>query len=225
MAKASFPSDTIVFKASTGGNSAGNGGDGYNEGNIISNPSIKFEPSNKAEGADVHVKNGDDISQKAYWDAGGANAKAEGGPAKSKGMESYGGHKKSDAKAEKDAKAEGGTAKSKGDQESHGGHKKSDAKAEKDAKAEGGTAKSNGDQESYSGHNKSDVDANTKAYQENWLDADQSQYVLAGVGGDGGNNNKAEGGDVHIKASIETAYLNDVLNDSKYFDVDDFVHV
>jgi hypothetical protein len=196
MSKAMFPSDTITFKVSTGGNSAGNGGDGYNEGNIISNPSIKFEPSNKAEGADVHVKNGDDISQKAYWDAGGANAKAEGGPAKSKG-----------------------------DQESHGGHKKSDAKAEKDAKVEGGTAKSNGDQESYSGHNKSDVDANTKAYQENWLDADQSQYVLAGVGGDGGNNNKAEGGDVHIKASIETAYLNDVLNDSKYFDVDDFVHV
>ena len=30
MAKASFPSDTIAFKASTGGNEAGNGGDGYN---------------------------------------------------------------------------------------------------------------------------------------------------------------------------------------------------
>ena len=168
MSKASFPSDTIMFKASTGGNSAGNGGNGYNEGNIISNPSIHFNPTNKAEGADVHVKSGDDVYQKASWDAGGANAKAE-----------------------------------------------------KYAKAEGGKAVSNGDQESDSGHNKSDVDANTKAYQDNWLAADQSQTVMAGVGGDGGNNNKAEGGDIHFKASIESANLNDVLNDSKYFHIDD----
>ena len=209
MGKAMFPSDSITFKVSTGDNSAGNGGNGYNEGNIISNPSIKFEPSNKAEGADVHVKNGDDVSQKAYWDAGGANAKAE-GAAKSKGMELHG-HKKSDAKAE-------GAAKSKG-MELHG-HKKSDAKADNDTKAEGGTAKSNGDQELYSGHNKSDVDANTKAYQENWLDADQGQKVYAGVGGDGGDENYAVGGDVDIKASIESANLNDVLNHSKDFDAD-----
>jgi len=165
---ASFPSDTIVFKASTGGNSAGNGGDGYNEGNIISNPTIHFNPTNKAEGADVHVKNGDGVSQKAYWDAGGANAKAE-----------------------------------------------------KYSKAEGGKAVSNGDQESESGHNKSDVDANTKASQDNWLAADQSQTVMAGVGGDGGDHNSAEGGDIHFKASIESANLNDVLNDSKYFHIDD----
>ena len=200
MGKAMFPSDTIMFKeVSTGGNSAGNGGDGYNKGDITSNPSIKFDPSNKAEGADVHVKNGDDVSQKAYWDAGGANAKAEGGAAKSKDMELHGGHKK----------------------ESHGDHKKSDAKAES-TKAEGGTAKSNGDQESDSGHNKSDVEANTKAYQDNWLGADQSQKVYAGVGGDGGDENYAKGGDIYFKASIESANLNDVLNDSKYFDIDDF---
>lgn len=30
---------------------------------------FKFGPSNKAEGADVHIKNGDDVSQKASWDA------------------------------------------------------------------------------------------------------------------------------------------------------------
>ena len=107
---------------------------------------------------------------------------------------------------------------------SHGGHKKSDAKAES-TKAEGGTAKSNGDQDSDGGHNKSDVEANTKASQENWLDAEQGQTVYAGIGGEGGDHNKAEGGDVHIKASIETAYLNDVLNESHKFDVDDFVHV
>ena len=195
MGKSMFPSDTIALKVSTGGNSAGNGGTGYNEGNIISKPSVEFNPSNKAEGADVHVKNGDDVSQKAYWDAGGANAKAEGGAAKSKGMDSY------------------------------GGHKKSDAKAENDTKAEGGTAKSNGDQDSDSGHNKSDVEANTTAYQENWLAVEQGQKVYAGIGGEGGDHNKAEGGDVHIKASIESANLNDVLNYSKDFDVDDFVHV
>jgi hypothetical protein len=33
----------------TGGNSAGNGGDGYNKGAISSKPVINFEPSNKAE--------------------------------------------------------------------------------------------------------------------------------------------------------------------------------
>jgi len=172
MGKSMFPSDTIALKVSTGGNSAGNGGTGYNEGNIISKPSVEFNPSNKAEGADVHVNTGDNVYQKAYWDAGGANAEAE-----------------------------------------------------KYAKAEGGTAKSNGDQESESGHNKSDVEANTTAYQENWLAVEQGQEVYAGIGGEGGDHNKAEGGDVHIKASIETAYLNDVLNDSHKFDIDDFVHV
>ena len=168
MGKASFPSDTITFKAMTGGNSAGNGGDGYNSGTIVNNPTLKFDPTNKAEGADVSVKNGDYVSQKAYWDAGGANAKAE-----------------------------------------------------KYSKAEGGKAYSNGDQESDSGHNKADVTANTQAYQDNWLAANQSQTVMAGVGGDGGNYNKAEGGDIHFKASIESANLNDVLNDSKHFHIDD----
>ena len=183
MTKATFPSDAIAFKISTGDNSAGNGGDGYNSGKITSNPSIEFEPSNKAEGSDVHVNTGDNVYQKAYWDAGGANAEAE----------KY-------AKAEKHAEPE------------------------KYANAEGGTAKSNGDQESYSGHDKSDVDANTKAYQENWLDADQSQNVKAGTGGDGGNGNKAEGGDVDVKASIEWTNLNDGLNHSEYFHTDDVAH-
>jgi hypothetical protein len=172
MAKALFPSDTIALKVSTGGNSAGNGGDGHNSGNISSNPNINFKPYNNAEGADVHVKTGDQVQQKAYWDAGGANAKAEWF-----------------------------------------------------AKAHGGTAKSNGDQDSDSGHNKSDVDASTTAYQTNFLAADMSQNVAAGIGGDGGNHNKAEGGDVQFKASIESANLNDVLNDSEHFNANDFVDV
>ena len=92
-------------------------------------------------------------------------------------------------------------------------------KAEKHSKAEGGKAASNGDQESDSGHNKSDLDVNTKAYQENYLKVDMSQNVWAGIGGDGGDHNKAEGGDVHVKASIETA--TDSFNSHDYYHIDD----
>ena len=175
MAKSMFPSDTIAFKEiSTGGNSAGNGGDGYNKGDISSEPTLIFKPYNNAEGADVHVKTGDQVHQKADWEAGGANAKAE-----------------------------------------------------KSKEAEGGKATSNGSQESDSGHNKSDVDANTKASQENDLKVDMSQNVLAGVGGEGGDHNKAEGGDVEFKASIESTNMNDALNSYEHFHIDDsgmFVH-
>ena len=171
MTKASFPSDTITFKdVSTGGNSAGNGGDGYNSGNISNSPSINFNPYNKAEGADVHVNTGDKVYQKAYWDAGDANAKAEAF-----------------------------------------------------SKAYGGSANSNGDQSSKSGHDTSNVDASTTAYQTNFLAADMSQSVAAGIGGDGGNGNTAKGGDVDLK--IESANLYDVLNHSAHFSIDDFVHV
>jgi hypothetical protein len=167
MTKASFPSDTITLKdISTGGNSAGNGGDGYNKGDITNNATIHFNPYNKAEGADVHVNTGDQVHQKASWDAGDASAKAE----------DY-------------------------------------------SKAHGGYANSNGDQSSWSGHDKSDVDASTTAYQTNFLAADMSQHVAAGIGGEGGNDNYAKGGD------FETANLNDVLNHSEHFHVDDFVHV
>ena len=161
MAKISFPSDTIALKASTGGNSAGNGGDGVNAGNISSSPSISFNPYNKADGAHVDVKTGDQVHQKAYWDAGGANAKAE-----------------------------------------------------KFSKADGGKAVSNGDQDSDSGHNKSYVDANTKAYQDNYLKADMSQNVVAGVGGDGGNHNNAVGGDVDVNI------LNNSLNSYETYHID-----
>ena len=173
MNKSSFPSDSIALKAiSTGGNSAGNGGDGVNTGNISNSPSIKFDTYNKAEGADVHVNTGDKVYQKAYWDAGSANAKAEAF-----------------------------------------------------SKAYGGETESNGDQKSYSGHDTSKVSADTTAYQTNFLAADQHQSVMAGVGGDGGNGNTAKGGEVDIKASIESANLSDVLNHSEQFHVDDFVHV
>jgi hypothetical protein len=152
MTKASFPSDTISFKEiSTGHNSAGDGGNGYNSGNISNSPSIDFQPYNKAEGASVHVNTGDSTDQKAYWDAGGANAQASWF-----------------------------------------------------AQAEGGDAQSNGNQQSWSGHDTSNVSADTTAYQSNWLAADMSQNVSAGNGGNGGDINKAEGGDVHFYPTIES---------------------
>jgi hypothetical protein len=154
MPKASFPSDTIALKISTGHNSAGNGGDGYNYGNITDKASITFDPSNKAYGADVKVNTGDHVDQKAYWDAGGANAKAE----------DY-------------------------------------------SKAYGGTANSNGDQSNYSGYDTSKVYANTTAYQDNWLAADQSQHVAAGIGGSGGDYNYAVGGNVDVMATIGSEHL------------------
>jgi hypothetical protein len=46
-----------------------------------------------------------------------------------------------------------------------------------------------------------------------------SQHVAAGIGGYGGNDNYAKGGD------FETANLNDVLNHSTHFTIDDLVHV
>jgi hypothetical protein len=93
-------SDTIAFKSiSTGGQSAGNGGDGYFKGSISNQPTIKFDPSNSASGAEVKVNNGDHVSQKAYWDASGG-----------------------DATASKYSKAYGGDAKSNGDQSSESGY-------------------------------------------------------------------------------------------------------
>jgi hypothetical protein len=100
MVKLPHISDTIAFKSiSTGGQSAGNGGDGYFTGSISNQPTIKFDPTNTASGADVKVTTGDHVSQKAYWDATAG-----------------------DATASKYSKAYGGDAKSNGDQSSSSGY-------------------------------------------------------------------------------------------------------
>lgn len=141
-----IPSDTVQFHSiSTGGNSAGNGGDGINTGNITNNAHIDFNPTNKAYGSDVSVNTGDHVYQKADWDAGNANAHAD-----------------------------------------------------KYSSANGGNAESNGDQHNYSGHDTSNVSADTTAYQSNFLAADMSQHVAAGIGGNGGDDNYAVGGNVDL---------------------------
>lgn len=108
MTSHSIPSDTIAFKAiSTGGNSAGNGGDGVSTGNITNNAHINFDPTNKAYGSDVHVNTGDYVHQNASWDAGTANATANyhstanGGNAESNGdQHNYSGHDTSTVQAD-----------------------------------------------------------------------------------------------------------------------------
>ena len=137
-------SDSIQFKSiSTGGQSVGNGGDGTVKGNITNQPALKFDPSNSADGASVKVNTGDQVYQKASWDAGKASADAIKGKAYA-------------------------------------------------------NANSNGDQSSKSGHDTSKVYANTTADQTNKLWVDMHQEVMAGIGGNGGNDNAAMGGSVDI---------------------------
>jgi hypothetical protein len=126
----STPSDVVGIKEiDTGGQQAGNGGAGYNSGNIINAPQIDFAPYNNAHGAESHVN------------------------------------------------------------VEHAGNVS--------------------------------TDASTTAYQSNFLAVDAHQSVAAGIGGNGGNGNSAQGGNV----SVETANLNDVLNHSENFHISDFVHV
>ena len=104
-------SDVIALKSlNTGGNSAGNGGDGNFSGAIVNKPIINFDPTNKAVGSSVDVSTGDHVKQTADWDAGGANAtaswfaKAHGGDAESNGnQKSYSGHDTSKVYANTDA--------------------------------------------------------------------------------------------------------------------------
>jgi hypothetical protein len=80
-------SDSIEFKSiNTGGNTAGNGGDGYFSGKISNQPVINFEPSNTAKGASVHVSAGDHVDQKASWDANASGSAS--GSANSNGDQS-----------------------------------------------------------------------------------------------------------------------------------------
>ena len=109
--KAIHISDSIDLKSiNTGGQSVGNGGDGTSNGAIINKPTLNFDPTNKAVGADVSVNTGDHVKQTADWDAGGANgtaswfAKANGGTATSNGSQkSYSGEDTSKVYANTDA--------------------------------------------------------------------------------------------------------------------------
>lgn len=75
-------SDTIQLDDPHAGNaSAGNGGDGYSNGNITYNPVAYVANVQTVTGADVDVHNGDHVADWATWDAGfgghGGEAEAE----------------------------------------------------------------------------------------------------------------------------------------------------
>ena len=189
-------SDVIAFKdLNTGGNYAGNGGDGYNHGDLKNYQTATFEPTNKAYGSEVDVKTGDYVRQKAELD-----------------VSDSGGKKHFDEKGK------------------HEDGKHFDKKGEKHGE-DGGKTVSKLSQSSDSGENQSKVWADTTAYQENWSKIDQSSNQIAGIGGDGGNDNYAKGGDVafalvHTNPSTEIDYteLKDVLNHSDHVDFGDLLH-
>lgn len=64
-------SDTIYLNNPDAGDAnAGNGGDGYNDGNINYNPVAYVEPVQTVYGATTDLHNGDHVWQTAAWDAG-----------------------------------------------------------------------------------------------------------------------------------------------------------
>ena len=211
------PSDVIEFKdLNTGGNAAGNGGNGYNHGNLENSQTAKFSPHNKAVGAEVDVKNGDDVKQKASSDGGDAN----GGKAK--------------------VYQELAKAKEYQHDKKEGHEKEVDIKKAYDlhgkASADGGQTTTKTLQSSESGHNQSKVSADTTAYQTNSAKIDQYANLIAGNGGDGGSHNTAKGGDVafalvHSNPSTDLKYteikytvLKEVPHHSDHYSADDFLH-
>ena len=56
--------DLIDFKSiDTGGQSVGNGGNGTFKGDVVNAPTVNLDPTNTADGADVHVNTGDHVKQ------------------------------------------------------------------------------------------------------------------------------------------------------------------
>jgi hypothetical protein len=231
-----FPSasDVITFDLNTGGNSAGNGGDGYNKGTLTNVQNASFEPSNKADGSHVDVKTGDYVNQKAGWDAGGATIKNSGdGSARADGADvdikqkaaaDGGGAKLKGGKTKAKADGSDGDISQKADSDAGGAKIKDSGNGHADADAE-----SNGSQKSTSGYDTSKVSADTTAHQENWAKFNQTANLIAGNGGDGGNNNTAKGGEVsfelkHSEVQSTDLSVKDAFNHSTHFDVSDFLH-
>lgn len=169
-------SDTIYLSNPAAGDAnAGNGGDGYNHGNIDYNPVAYVNPTQTVEGAYTDLHNGDHVWQSAGWDAG------SGGP---------GGF----------TQAQNGFLA---------------AVTNSGAGGAGGNSQSNGSQGNTSGGDTAAVAAATTATQYTQLVADQHATILAGVGGNGGNGNMAQGGDIAsalMHTDPETTTVNNALD-------------
>lgn len=169
-------SDTIQLNHSDAGDaSAGNGGEGYNYGNIHYDPTAYVSNTQTVYGADTDLHNGDHVWQAAGWSAGSAG---NGG----------------------DAEAENGFLANITNNGSGG---------------PGGDANSNGSQANSSGGDIAAVSAATTAQQNTQFFADQHATILAGVGGNGGNGNLAQGGDISaavVHSDPETTTVNNALD-------------
>jgi hypothetical protein len=169
-------SDTIQLNHSDAGDAnAGNGGEGYNYGDIHFDPSAYVSNSQTVYGAVTDVHNGDHVWQTADWEAGGGG---------------HGG----------EAEAENGFLSN---------------IVNNGAGGAGGDATSNGSQNNSSGGDVAAVAAATSATQNTQLVADQHATILAGVGGNGGNGNFAQGGDIGaavVHTDPETTTVNNALD-------------
>lgn len=177
-------SDTIKLSDVYAGDAnAGNGGDGYNKGDIYFEPTAYVANEQIVKGAHVDVDAGDHVWQKADWEAGGGG--------------------------------DGGFAKALADSFSSATNFGSGGA--------GGSATSNGSQNSTSGGNTAAAGADTTGTQNTLFDADQHANIFAGVGGNGGNGNTANGGDVsallmHDDPTSVSATLSNI--DNHFGDID-----
>ncbi len=203
-------SDTIKFESiDTSGGNAGNGGDGKNWGDQNDNDTAVFKPDNYAYGAHIKADVGDTVDAYAKWDADGGNGKGIGkggyGGDGSKGGYggdgSYGGYGSKDAYGLKGGYGEGGDGGDggcggKGGDGGYGGYGEGGDGGKGHGTGTGGWASSNGDQYIETGGNTVHFKAPTTADQKNFAYFDQGAHQVAGIGGDGGNGNSADGGPV-----------------------------
>ncbi|KLK89678.1 hypothetical protein AA309_30005 [Microvirga vignae] len=217
-------SDTIKFDhIDTSGGNAGNGGDGKNSGNQTDNDTAVFKPDNYAYGAHIKADVGDTVDAYAKWDADGGDGKGfgkggyggdgtggyggkggyggDGGKGGDGGDSSYGGHGGKKAHDLKGGYGEGGDGGDgghggKGGYGGYGGYGEGGDGGKGYGTGKGGWASSNGDQYLDTGGNTAHINAPTSADQKNFAYFDQGAYQVAGIGGDGGNGNSADGGPV-----------------------------
>lgn len=214
-------SDTIKFDhIDTSGGNAGNGGDGKNWGDQNDNDTAVFKSDNYAYGAHIKANVGDTVDAYAKWDADGGNGKGigkggyggdgtggyggkggYGGDGGKGGDSGYGGHGGKEAyglKAGYGGYGEGGDGGhgGKGGYGGYGGYGEGGDGGKGYGIGKGGWASSNGDQSIETGGNTAHVKAPTTAIQKNFAYFDQGAHQIAGIGGDGGDGNSADGGPV-----------------------------
>jgi hypothetical protein len=85
------------------------------------------------------------------------------------------------------------------------------------ASGTGGNTESNGDQSLATGGNTADITSPTTAYQTNWAYISQGAHQIAGIGGNGGSDNHADGGPVVFSLTYPTTVdVHDVSVDGLY---------